>query len=372
MQSTDCVPIAFVITDLDRGGAELAMVQVISRLDRARWQPVVYCLTHRGKLADELEDICVPVTCYGLRPWNLPFVLWRLRSALKDTKPLVVQTILYHANILGRVAAWLAGAGHVVSGIRVAEKRSWFRLFLDRWTDRFVTKHVCVSKAVARFSAEQGGLPKEKLVVVPNGVDVDRFRHANPASLEEFGVPDDAFVVLSVGRLEPQKNPMVLLEGVSPLCPRFANLHVLFVGAGSLESSLRERCKALKCSDRVHFAGRQENVPGIMRASDCLVLTSLWEGMPNVVLEAMAAGLPVIATEVEGVRELIPDEAPQKGFVIPQDLATDLIGDLIPVLIERGSNAGITEPAQAYVAEHFTWDATAAGFEAVYNGLLAR
>ena len=223
-------------------------------------------MTHRGKLADELEAAGIPVTCYDLSTWNLPLMLWRLRSALRNTRPAIVQTFLYHANILGRIAArdWLASAT-VVSGIRVAEKRSRFRLWLDRVTDRFVQRHVCVSQSVAKFSHEVGGLPLAKLDVVPNGVDVDRFAKAKPADLSQFGVPRDAFVVLSVGRLEEQKAPDMLLEAVSPLLPPNDNLHLLYVGNGPLESTLRDRISELaRSADRVHFAG---SVSGTFPAS---------------------------------------------------------------------------------------------------------
>ena len=363
------VRIAFCITDLDRGGAELALVQVIRRLDRDRWAPHVYCLTHRGKLADELEELGVPVSCYELGKWNLPLVLWRLRSALKASRPAVVQTFLYHANILGRVAAWMAGVPHVLSGIRVAEKRSWFRLALDRWTDRFVSKHVCVSEGVKRFSVQQGGLPEPKMVVVPNGVDVARFKEAEPANLTEFGIPGGAFTALFVGRLEPQKAPEMLIQGLSPLFPPHPHLHLLMVGAGSLESSLRDRAAALNIVDNVHFAGRQRDIPGIMRSADCLVLTSLWEGMPNVVLEAMAAGLPVVTTDVEGVRELI--DSPRTGFIVPI-AEPDALQEPVALLIgSEQLRTDMAAAAQVHVSQLFTWDATAAGFVAVYDGLLA-
>lgn len=365
------VPIAFCITDLDRGGAELAMFQVVTRLDRDQWAPHVYCLTQRGKLADELEEHGVPVTCYGLTKWNLPLVLWRLRSAFKNTRTVILQTFLYHANILGRIAGWLAGVPHVVSGIRVAEKRGRVRLWIDRWTDRFVSRHVCVSQSVADFSAEQGGLPASKLVVVPNGVDVPRFKNASPADLTQFEIPKDAFTLLFVGRLEPQKAPEVLIDGVSPLLPLYPELHVLIVGAGSLESSVRDQVAARETGKRVHFAGRRRDVPEIMRACDCLVLVSRWEGMPNVVLEAAAAGLPIISTEVEGVRELLVSDS-IAATIIPIDQPDSLKNAIVSHVEQRVEFADLARASQSIVAKHFTWDATASAFEAIYQGLLRR
>jgi glycosyltransferase involved in cell wall biosynthesis len=344
------------------------MVQVVTRLDLQQWAPHVYCLTHRGRLADELEQQGVPVTCYELSKWNLPLVLWRLRSALKNTKPAIVQTFLYHANIIGRIAAWLAGVPHVCSGIRVAEKRSRFRLAVDRWTERFISKHICVSDAVAKFSVDVGGLSQSKIEVAANGVDADRFSSATRLDLTKFGIPDDAFVVLAVGRLEPQKAPEVLIEGISPLFPRHENLHLLLVGTGSLESSLRDQVSQLGVTERVHFAGRQDDIPGIMRAAKCYVLTSRWEGMPNVVLEAMAAGLPVITTEVEGVGGLISGN---RGVGIPIDDASALADAIERLLADPAKGNSQALMAQDYVAEHFTWNRCAAEFESIYCHLLS-
>ncbi|MFK7817220.1 MAG: glycosyltransferase [Planctomycetaceae bacterium] len=366
--SSTATPIAFCITDLDRGGAELAMVQVVTRLDPNQWLPHVYCLTHRGRLADELEQQGVPVTCYELSKWNLLLVVWRLRSALKNTRPAILQTFLYHANIIGRIAGWLAGVPHVCSGIRVAEKRSRFRLWIDRWTDRLVSKHICVSESVAAFSVEVGGLSRSKIEVVANGVDVDRFASAEPAKLAGFGVPEDACVVLSVGRLEPQKAPQVLIDGISPLFPRFEKLHLLMVGTGSLESSLRDQAARLGIADRVHFAGRQDDIAGIMRASSCFVLTSRWEGMPNVVLEAMAAGLPVVTTLVEGVDELIGEN---RGVGIPVGDVDAVTSAVETVLADLATAKGNAESAQRNVMEHFTWNRCGAAFEALYRKLIS-
>ena len=230
----------------------------------------------------------------------------RWTRALRAFQPDLLQTFLFHANIAGRVAAWRADVPHVVSGIRVAEPRRW-QLWVDWLTDGLVDRHVCVSESVARYAREVGRLPPEKLVVIPNGIEVEQFAEAKPVvwPFATAGV-ERPKVVLFVGRLEPQKNPGLLLEAMHLLKRRMGEVEVAFVGSGRLEEELKDQAQALGV--RAHWLGWRSDVAGVMRAADCLALPSRWEGMPNVVLEAMASRLPVVACQVEGLFELFGDE----------------------------------------------------------------
>src|SRR5262249_49760711 len=138
------VRIAFCITDLDPGGAERALAQLVTRLDRGRWDPAVFCLSSGGALADALKRAAGPGVCLGARRSQPVRVLWRLARELRRFRPEILQTFLFHANLAGRIAARMAGVRHVVSGIRVAEKRSPVPLWLDRWTNKLVRLNVCV------------------------------------------------------------------------------------------------------------------------------------------------------------------------------------------------------------------------------------
>jgi len=361
------IPIAFCITDLDAGGAERALVQIVMRLDRAEWLPQVFCLAGEGELAAELRAAGIPVTCFGARRWWNVGVLFRLRRALREMRPAVLQTFLYHANILGRIAGRFASVPAVVSGIRVAERRSRFRLWLDRVTERWVTRHVCVSRGVAEFSADVGGLSRRKLHVIPNGVDFERFATAAPADLSEFGIPSGDSTILFVGRLDPQKGTMSLLEAFGALAERRAGVHLLLVGAGPLENAVRSWIGEHGMDLRVHLAGRRDDIPELMRASDCLVLPSRWEGMPNVVLEAMAAGLPVVATRVEGTEELIRHE--ETGLLVPADDLQALSSALELTLEDRTSAADRADSAQNVVQNDFAWSTVAEAYAAMYRAI---
>lgn len=325
--------VALLITDLDVGGAERALVELAIRLDQLRFEPMVYCLSGRPRSdADscvvQLEEAGIEVHCYGARGvWNFPGALAWLRRHLRRQRPDVVQTFLFHANILGRIAARLAGRSAVVSGIRVAQRESRWRLAIDRWTDSWVARHVCVSQSVARFSATTGGLPGHKLTVIPNGIDVSKYPALRPADLAELGVPKGRKLVTFVGRLDQQKGVDWLLATALDWLEQVPDVDLLLVGRGPEETRLRGLASRLGIGRRVHFAGWRPDVANILAASALLVLPSRWEGMPNVVLEAMASGLPVLATDVEGIRELLGSEAePQTmAFGDSQSLVTKLV-----------------------------------------------
>lgn len=357
--------LAFCITDLDPGGAERALVQIVTRLDRTRWEPMVFCLAGPGALVERLADADIPVKCLGARrAWNLS-VVPQLARHLKGWRPALLQTFLFHANIAGRIAARGAGVRHVVCGIRVAERRSRARLWLDRATEWMVERHVCVSQDVADFSIREGRLSREKTVVIPNGVDADRFAFAEPADLTQFGIPPGSPTILFVGRLDPQKGPDILLEAFARIATREATPHVLFVGTGPMADDLRHSARERRLADQVHFAGWRADVPELMRAATVLALPSRWEGLPNVALEAMAARLPALASRVEGAAELTGH-----ALFVPPDSPGEFAAALEQILAAPEAFSEGAERAQVFVRQRFSWDSVTAAYDELYGRLL--
>jgi starch synthase (maltosyl-transferring) len=362
--SSGPIRIAFCITDLDPGGAERALVQIVTRLDRSRWDPLVICLSRPGALVEPLQAAGIPVVCLGARrPTDLG-ILPRLYRELRRFRPRILQTMLFHANIAGRLIGWLAGVEFCVSGIRVAERRSRWPLRIDRWTDRFVKVHVCVSRAVRDFCVDVAGLSNHKLVVIPNGVDVASFAEAEPLDLTTLGIPAGARVVAVVGRLDPQKGLEYLIEAAALIAPQHHDVHFLLVGDGPERDNLIRRVAEHDLADRIHFAGWRADVPRILAAAYCLVLPSLWEGMPNVVLEAMAAGIPVLATRVEGVGELvIPEET---GVLVPPASASALAKGLECLLNDEARAKKLGRAGRLRAESQFSWDAVASAYHELY------
>jgi glycosyltransferase involved in cell wall biosynthesis len=365
------ISVGLCITDLNIGGAERCLFELATRIDRKRFQPCVYCLTApkpgETTLVPSLEAAGIEVHALGARN-ALDFlpVVSRLAALLRVRKTQILQTFLFHANIVGRLAAKGGGVKHVVCGIRVAEQGEAWHLPPDRMTQRLVERYVCVSQSVADFCVNTARLPADKMVVIPNGIDVSRFTGVQPAGLPNVGLSGRR-VVTYIGRLREQKGLAELLATASNWLPRAPDCDLLLVGAGPLEASLRRRCEDFKIEKRVHFAGWRPDIPAVLAASALLVLTSAWEGMPNVVLEAMASGLPVAVTQVEGLAELLGPGFQEQS--VPYGEWAEFSALVVRILSDSGL-AGRLGKANRERAEHaFTLERMVASYEQLWEGI---
>jgi glycosyltransferase involved in cell wall biosynthesis len=372
---SDRLSVALCITELDVGGAERCLVRLATRTDRKQFTLVVYVLAPRPVADREclsaLDEASVEVHCLGTRRNSqLPLAVGRLARRFRRQRPAVVQSFLFHANIVARLAARLAGVPAVASGIRVAERRSRWPLWVDRWTDRLVDRHVCVSRAVAEFAATQAGLPRSKLVVIPNGVDLGQYAALAPADLRPDGIPPGRRLVTYVGRLDPQKGVAWLVTTAESWLGQGSDCDLLLVGRGPQRADLEKAAAEAGIGRRVHFLGFRRDVAEILARSDLLVLPSRWEGMPNVVLEAMAAGLPVVATDVEGVAELLGPNREHQTVTYGDTASfaqkvTRLLGD-------RDLAKRLGQANRQRAEQHFSIDATVRAYESLWTALAGK
>ena len=369
------INLALCITELDFGGAERCLTELALRIDRRRFAPIVYCLGPRpayeaASCLPALEAGGVDVRCLGGQGiWQFPKVAIRLKRALAAQNPQIVQTFLFHANLLGRIVARRTHVKTVVSGIRVAERGSRWHLWLDRLTQGWVDRYVCVSRSVAEFSVSHEGLPPEKLVVIPNGIDVDAYPAPQPTDLAALGIPQNRRVVTFVGRLEPQKGVQWLIETASTWLAELPDCDLLLVGQGRLQGPLEAACRTAGIVGRVHFAGWRTDVPGILAASDLLVLPSLWEGMPNVLLEAMASRRPAVASDVEGVRELLGPAASQQ--TVPYGDTQAFVKKVVSFLRDPALAATVGQANRRRTEEQFGISRMVTAYETLWETLVA-
>ncbi|WP_337173671.1 glycosyltransferase [Paludisphaera sp.] len=362
------VPIALVITDLDVGGAERAMTSLVLGLDRRRWAPLVVNLSAEGELAAVIRDAGIPVESLGLGRRSLARGVAGLVAALRRHRPALAQSFLFHANLLTKLAAPAAGSPWVLGGLRVAERQKRWHLTLDRLTGRMACGSVCVSGGVTRFSVEQGGLDPDRLTVIPNGVELSRF-DVPPVDRATLGVPGDAFLALAVGRLDVQKGLPDLLAAVGLAAGDAPGLRLAVVGDGPLRGWLEAEIAARPgLSGRVRLLGRRDDVPALMRGADLLVHAAHWEGMPNVVLEAMAAGLPVVATAVEGVDELVaPGET---GWIVPPRDPEALAGAIRRAAADREASRRLGAAGRRRAREAFSTARMVERYEALWAAVI--
>ncbi|MBR5758160.1 MAG: glycosyltransferase [Thermoguttaceae bacterium] len=329
--------VAFLITELAPGGAEKALVHLVLSLDRERFEPVVYSLSGReidcvNSLAPFLRANGVETVELGMRSvLGLPSTLWRLRTLLKRQAPILAQSFMFHANLLGRFAARAAGVPIVCSGIRVAEHDSKLRLTLDRLTRRLVDVWVCVGEAAAEFTRTVGRIPTSRVVSIPNGVKtmfVDgRVRVMTAgfavASLQKgenysgsLDVPPGFGVrkrLIAVGRLTEQKGFDWLLENARKWLTkeRASDWELWIVGDGKEKERLLSIVAAQGLQKDVFFTGWRADAGDLVDQSEVFLLPSRWEGTPNVLLEAAATGKPALCARVEGVEEILGMSDPQ-------------------------------------------------------------
>lgn len=393
------IRLALCITELEIGGAERSLVELATRLDRREFAPVVYALGPRPRgqqaaLVERLENSGIPVHFLNATsPLQAPLVLYRLVALLRAQRPDILQSFLVHANGLGTLAARLAGVPTILTGIRVAERRSRWHLVLARLVDRWVSRHVCVSQAVADFSATTGRLERARLVVISNGVDSSRHTpcavagvgkdvqtgvgnsHNHSTNFQPVGcgtrsVPTTiGRSILFVGRLDAQKGADLLVDLAPQFLAQLPEHNLLMVGRGPLEAQLAAAVSRTPFADRIHLLGWRSDVAEIIAAAELVVLPSRWEGMSNVLLEAMAAGKPVVARDVEGVREAIgPDGAEQVVGSDPQAFTDKVVA--IAGCPPARSRLGAAN--QQRVAREFTLEAMVGQYAALYRELAGR
>ena len=364
------IRLACCITELEAGGAERMFVELVCRLDRERWRPTVISLgTESESLAKRLRDDGIEVRCLSVaRRWDVS-VVGRLARELKDLAPDVLQTWLYHANVAGCLAAGRAGIDPVVTGIRVAEQRGRWRSWIERFCTRQARRHVCVSRDVAEFSRIKGGLAAEKIEVIPNGVDINRFTGVEPMDLSDRGIGDQVPVVAWIGRLDPQKDPLAAIEAFGRIDSSHPECRLVMAGEGPLRGLVESQIESRGLSNRVELMGAVSEIPALLIRSCALMLTSRWEGMPNVVLEAMAAGRPVVTRIVEGTGELVEDG--RTGLVVGDDLAASLAEALDTLLSDRETAESMGRRGRQKVAQQFSLDTMVASYEALWQREIA-
>jgi len=364
------IPVSLVITDLDVGGAERSLVALATGLDRSRWSPSVIALGPEAALAIPLREASIQTVCLDVSR-RRPFKAVRLlRSALRKQAPELVQSFLFHANLATRLALLGRSKPWSLGGLRVAEHEKRWHLHLERISARWGLGSVCVSRGVRDHATNVGGMDPAHLVVIPNGIDLQAADRGDLVSTRaELGLPPEAHLALFVGRLEPQKGIPFLLDAAEEVVGARPDWHLVMVGDGPDREQLQQRTRASsRLRDRVHWLGRRGNVRSILNVVDLLVLPSLWEGMPNVVLEAMAARRAVVATEVEGSADLVVPG--QTGWLVPPGQSIPLREALLEAASQADRLVTMGAAGRARVEAAFSMQAMISSYERLWARVL--
>jgi glycosyltransferase involved in cell wall biosynthesis len=364
--------VLYLIVDLPVGGAEIQLLNLVRHLDRNRYSPLVLCIGKNGPIGEEIAREGVPVTELGLfRKGGIERrIVKTVREFLRGEKISLLHSHLYHANVYGRLAAFREGIPAVCTVHNTYAHPKMHRRLINRWLARRTARIIAVSAPVRDDILRYDGVDPSKVVVIPNGVEPDRFDIplTRAEARERLGIPAEHFLIGTVGRLEEQKGLQYLLDAVRILRRGGKNAFLLVAGSGREEARLREQATRDGIEDAVFFLGPRRDIPELYRAMDVFALPSLWEGGPITLLEAMASGLPVVATPVGFVPEVVRDGV--NGFLVPLRNPA-LLADVLWGLREdpaRAESAG--RQGKATVRERYTHRHLAGKVMAVYEEVL--
>ena len=342
-------------------------------------EAVVVSLTSLGVIGESLRARGVCVHTLGMSSLlHSPIALWRLIRLIRQYRPTIVQTWMYHADLLGGLAARLAGNRHVIWGIRTTDIRAggssatvfvrWLCALLSRWVPQVI---VCAAEA-SRQSHIAVGYDAAKMVVVPNGYDFFWLKASSDerkSLREQYGINQNEVVVGSLGRFHTVKDQENFVRASGLLAPQYPRLSFLMVGRGLdwNNAQLVDWIGRTYCKDRFVLLGERKDVPQCLAAMDIFCLHSRTEGFPNVLAEAMAMSLPCVTTEVGDAAMLLADT----GVVVPKEDSAALAQGVERLLaLDQNARHALGMRAKARVEAEFSMARARERFEEIYRQVL--
>ena len=374
--------VVHIIYSLGTGGLENGLVNLINRSPAGRYRHAIVCLSHSGEFAQRITASGVEVFELRKKAGQDLGVYWRLWRTLYALRPAVVHSRNLAALESQFVALCLPGVKRVHGehgrDVGDLEGLNWKYRLLRKMFRPIVQRYVAVSKDLATWLSESIGIDESKIAQIYNGVDFSKFQCRKNLRRELFPpsfLPDTEAIVLgTVGRLAQVKDQGSILTALGFLFERRAELketvRVVLIGDGPEREALHKRASELGLSDHVWLAGDRTDIPELLQSMDIFLLPSLGEGLSNTVLEAMASGLPVIATNVGGNPELVVPEV--TGLLVSVgdsehlSLAMQTLVDAPDMRNLMGQNA------RKSIENAFDWGRAVEEYFAVYDELLAR
>jgi glycosyltransferase involved in cell wall biosynthesis len=366
------IAVAHVVLSLEIGGLERVVVDLVREGIRFGQKVSVLCLQRMGDLAGEARDVGADVVCLDKQPGIRFELSSKIAGRLRELKPDVVHSHQVGALFYASGAARRAGVPvlvHTEHGKHYSSR--WQTRLLGRFAAQRVNRFFCVSGDIALEACRCRIVDPRKLVVLPNGIDVSRFRIQHDDSLRaRFDIPADSPVIGTVGRLSEIKQQHILLRALAEIVPKFPTVQLLLVGDGPLRSELEKFADELGLSGRVHFAGYQPEPQKFLAMMNVFALTSRSEGMPLSVLEAWGAGLPVVASAVGGLPELIGSSG--AGVLFPSGDVAGLASRLSDLLANEQTRLEMGRRGREVVEQSYSVQRMAGEYHRHYLSLLGK
>lgn len=363
--------VGHVFVTLPMGGAENILLSILKNLDSEDYESVVFCLGEKGALGERVEAMGVRLICLdqfkksGLR-WSL---VKGLAASLEAEQIDLVHANLYHANLYARLACKLAKIPCIIAVHNTYARVKWHRSLLNRLCNPWMKKCIVGSPDIRLDVLRHDRVPEAKVVELVNSIDLSMsqstFTKAEARS--RIAIPQDVFVLGTVARLEDQKGIAYMLEALLLLKAKGIAVHYVVVGSGAREADLKAYAAKHDLEDCVSFLGTRSDLGDLFRAMDAYVMPSLWEGLSLAMLSASAAGLPVVATDVGGVADVLSGG---KGYIIQPGDAQALAQTIEHVTTHIEEAQARAQKAQAYVIENYSDKAFVEKLQNCYEDVL--
>ncbi len=378
------IKVLHVIDSLRRGGAEHQLVNLIKQHRPEQVSSTVVTLVNDLELGEPLRESRVRVHTLELsQTHHWPLGASRLCKHIRDMRPHIIHTWLPDAAIIARTAAALCGHRSVISSVQSPlyspdlflddPSLKWWKLQARRLVDIVTarisnTTYVACSEHVASLTSHALHLSPRRMRVILNSVYIPTTGLARNAS--EPLSPADPVRLLTVGRLSPQKGHIHLLRALPAIVAEYPHTVLEIAGTGPLEESIRRESRHLSIQDHVTFLGKRDDVSTLLNRTHLFVLPSLWEGLSVVALEALAAGVPMVASDIPPMREIIRDGV--DGILVERMNPDPLADAILSLLGDASRRAGMSQSARRRAIERFSVNDAARQFERLYAELLGR
>jgi glycosyltransferase involved in cell wall biosynthesis len=350
------------------GGAEKKVWELIAQMDRSRFRTVVCSFGISEGIRDYFTGLGVKVITLNRRHRFDLSLIFKLRRVIRQERIDIVMTTLFYADMMGALVGKWAGAKGVFSWETISSPE-WLiprRLYPYRAVIRLADKVISVSRATARWLVEKRGVSPEHIVVIPYGVDLSLFKNGEDKELRrELGLSDHQPVVGMVGRLVPQKGHRYLIDAAVKVIESVPDVRFVLAGDGPLRPELEQQVCDRGLQDHFFFLGLRHDIPRVLRSFDIFTLPSMFEGLPNVVLEAMATSKPIVATPVDGTKEAVKHGT--SGLLVPPRNIDKLASALIELLKNPKRAREMGRNARERVEKEFSLELQVKSFEDLFE-----
>lgn len=345
--------IVHLIQSLDNGGCENMLLRTLPLMKK--FNHVIITLNRRGGLADKFQEKGIRVININQKSLVDLLSYRRLNIKLKEINPSLIITYLFHADLIGRLYVQSFIKVKVIPFLRTTynHKNFWQARLIEKITNSLVYKYLANSEAVKDFYVHKIGVSKNKITVIPNGIDIDYY-NSIPKDYKlrtKLGLKRPDIVIICVANFHINKGHKYLLEAFEQVYKKNKNIKLLLVGDGSEKENLKNQIKSYDSKNNIIFLGKRDDVPFLLKISDMFVLPTLFEGMSNSIMEAMASGLPVITTDILENKELIINK--KSGMLISANSSKTIIEVMQALIINQKTRIEIGLNGQKIIKDWY-------------------